>query len=88
MFPRNDRRWATPFGRWVARTGVSRIVEGLSSDPETRITRGTVYQWLQGHGPHPSRALALVSLSRGRLSLEEILKHRIQIQKREARGGR
>ncbi len=74
-FRRTPARWETDFGRWVSDFGVSRIVSALAPDPALRITNQTVYEWLQGHAPQPSRAIALVRLSGGRLTLETIYEH-------------
>lgn len=74
-YRRDPMRWQTEFGRWVGDFGVSRIVSALAPDPALRITNQTVYEWLQGHAPQPSRAIALVQLSGGRLTLEAIYGH-------------
>jgi len=71
-YRRVPSRWNTEFGRWVSAFGVSRIVSALARDPDLRITNQTVYESLQGHPPHPSRAIALVEMSGGRLTLEAI----------------
>jgi len=68
-------RWQTEFGRWVNDFGVPRIVRALAHDPDLRITNQAVYEWLQGHAPRPARAVALVEMSRGRLTLEAIYQH-------------
>ena len=74
-YRRVPSRWDTEFGRWVSDVGVPRIVAALAHDPDLRITNQTVYEWLQGHAPPPTRALALVEMSGGRLSLEAIYRH-------------
>ena len=74
-YRRVPSRWDTEFGRWVSDVGVPHIVAALAIDPDLRITNQTVYEWLQGHAPHPTRALALVEMSGGRLSLEAIYRH-------------
>lgn len=68
-------RWRTRFGRFVAETGVPRIVEALASDPDLRVTRQAVYSWVAGHEPRPDRARALVAMSEGRLTLETVYSH-------------
>ena len=68
-------RWETEFGRWVADVGVARIVKALADDPDLRVTNQAVYEWLQGHAPRPARAMALVELSGGHLTLEAIYGH-------------
>jgi hypothetical protein len=55
--------------------GVPRIVAALARDPDLRVTNQAVYEWLQGHAPRPARAMALVELSGGRLTLEAIYEH-------------
>ena len=74
-FKRAPDRWQTDFGRWVSDVGVPRIVASLAHDPALRVTNQTVYEWLQGHAPRPSRAMALVQMSGGRLTLESIYNH-------------
>ena len=79
-------RWKTEFGQWVSDFGVPRIVAGLARDPDLRVTNQAVYEWLQGHAPRPARAMALVEMSGGRLTLEAIYKHGRQIRSRESTG--
>jgi hypothetical protein len=80
-FRRTPARWETDFGRWVSDYGVSRIVSALAPDPALRITNQTVYEWLQGHAPQPSRAMALVRLSGGQLTLEAIYEHSREVRR-------
>jgi hypothetical protein len=80
-YRRVPSRWETDFGRWVSDFGVSRIVTALAHDPALRVTNQAVYEWLQGHAPHPSRAMALVEISGGRLSLESIYRHCREVQR-------
>ena len=80
-YKRDPERWQTDFGRWVAEFGVPRIVAGLAHDPDLRVTNQAVYEWLQGHAPHPARAMALVEMSRGRLTLEAIYQHGQQMKR-------
>ena len=86
-FKRVPDRWQTDFGRWVADFGVPRIVAGLAHDPDLRVTNQAVYEWLQGHAPHPARAMALVEMSGGRLTLEAIYQHSRQIKQSESDPG-
>jgi hypothetical protein len=85
-FKRAPDRWQTEFGRWVADFGVPRIVAGLAHDPDLRVTNQAVYEWLQGHAPQPARAMALVEMSGGRLTLEAIYKHGQQVRQAEGPG--
>jgi hypothetical protein len=87
-FKRAPDRWQTDFGRWVADVGVPRIVAGLAHDPLLRITNQAVYEWLQGHAPHPARAMALVEMSHGRLTLEVIYQHGRQMRQADEKGPR
>jgi hypothetical protein len=86
-YKRDPDRWQTEFGRWVADFGVPRIVAGLAHDPALRITNQTVYEWLQGHAPQPARAMALVEMSQGRLTLEAIYQHGQQMRQSEGDPG-
>jgi len=79
-YQRDALRWRTRFGSWVGEVTVSGIVSALSSDPELSVTRGAVYQWLRGHSPTATRARALVKLSGGRLSFDEIYSHREELE--------
>jgi len=76
----SDGRWETDFGRWVADYGPSEIVERFREDPELRITQHAVYEWLRGHVPRVERAMALVELSAGHLTLEQIYAHGNQVK--------
>ena len=86
-YKRDPNRWQTEFGRWVADFGVPRIVAGLAHDPNLRITNQTVYEWLQGHAPQPARAMALVEMSQGRLTLEAIYQHGPQMRQSDGDSG-
>jgi hypothetical protein len=87
MFTRDPMRWDTEFGRWVGEVGASRIVAALGRDPDLSVTTKAVYEWLRGHHPRPDRAIALVELSGGRLSLDMIYRHSQEID-RGSGGGR
>jgi hypothetical protein len=86
-YKRDPNRWQTDFGRWVADFGVPRIVAGLAHDPALRVTNQTVYEWLQGHAPHPARAMALVEMSQGRLTLDAIYQHGQQMKQSDGDAG-
>lgn len=68
-------RWQTQFGRWMKKKGVPNIVKELGNDPDTRITPDLPYQWLNGITPRPHRAMALVAISDGELTLDTIYSH-------------
>ncbi|HSA29960.1 MAG TPA: hypothetical protein P5159_25795 [Phycisphaerae bacterium] len=86
-FKRDPNRWQTEFGRWVADFGVPRIVAGLANDPGLRVSNQAVYEWLQGHAPQPARAMALVEMSGGRLTLDAIYQHGRQMKQTEGDAG-
>ena len=86
-YKRDPDRWQSDFGRWVAEFGVPRIVAGLAHDPALRITNQTVYEWLQGHAPQPARAMALVEMSQGRLTLDAIYQHGRQMRQSDGDAG-
>ncbi|MBK8164654.1 MAG: hypothetical protein IPK64_01695 [bacterium] len=86
-FKRDPDRWQTEFGRWVADFGVPRIVARLAHDPNLRVTNQAVYEWLQGHAPQPARAMALVEMSQGRLTLDAIYQHGRQMKHSDSDAG-
>ena len=86
-YKRDPNRWQTEFGRWVAEFGVPRIVAVLGQDPNLRVTKHAVYHWLKGYAPRPDRALALVEMSQGRLTLEAIYQHSRQMRQSEGDPG-
>lgn len=83
-------RWHTRFGQAVGEIGVPTIVAALKADPETRITKSGVYEWLQGHSPTTERAEALVQMSNGRLTMDMIYSHKrelVQLRRAADSGG-
>lgn len=84
-------RWSTTFGQWVKEVGVMEIVSTLRPDPDLRVTDKSVYSWVAGHPPRPARAQALVDMSNGSLTLEDVYGHGRElrdIQERDsAQGG-
>lgn len=86
-YKRDPDRWQTEFGRWVADFGVPRIVAVLGQDPNLRVTKHAVYHWLKGYAPRPDRALALVEMSQGHLTLDAIYQHGRQMRRSEGGAG-
>ncbi len=86
-YRRAPSRWDTEFGRWVGNFGVSRIVAALARDPDLCVTNQAVYAWLQGHAPHYTRAMALVEISQGRLTLDAIYQHGRQMKQTKGESG-
>jgi hypothetical protein len=75
-------RWRTPLGRFVGEFGVARLTAAFAArgDP---ISGRLAYAWLAGAVmPRPERALALVALSRGRLTMAEVFGQRAAILRR------
>jgi hypothetical protein len=69
-------RWRTTFGSWVGSVGVTRVVIDLRASGHP-VTPGAVYHWVAGRAiPTLPLAGALVRLSEGRVSLDDILQHR------------
>ena len=79
MYPRRQLRWNTRFGQWVNNYTVSRIVADLGRQPDTAVTKRTVYSWLSGQVPRPDRAKALADIAGGTLTLDEIYDHRSEL---------
>jgi len=68
---RRPSGWDTHFGRWVCTYGTSELAETLG------VTRHALYHWIAGRrSPTADRALQIVSLSHGRLSLDCIYHQR------------
>jgi hypothetical protein len=67
---------------------VRRIVEELAARDLTVDAR-TVHHWLAGDiAPRPARALVLVQISGGRLSLTDVFEHRELVRARSVSDGR
>ncbi len=82
-------RWDTQFGRWVGSYGVPRIVRELGHDPMLSVTSHSVYEWLAGRRqPNPKRALELVNMSGGQLTLETIYHHACEMRACDLKGQR
>ena len=77
LIPR--RRWGTRFGSWVQEYTAARILEGLAQAGEP-TARASVSHWVSGHcAPRPSKAVVLVRLAAGRLTLEDVYRHREEV---------
>lgn len=67
MRPRLAARWQTEFGVWVDNFEVGRLASELDVTPQA------VYHWVSGRSlPCPARALTIVHLSAGALTLQDI----------------
>lgn len=72
-------RWRTPLGKWVRRYGAAELAHelGLGAHQPTKHRAQAVYQWISGRTvPRPDHALRIVSLSRGKVRLEDIYAQR------------
>ena len=75
-----DGRWRTRFGSWVGRYTVKRIAAEMAArgDP---ITVKACYGWLSGMTvPRAERAMAMVKISGGRIRLEDVFRHRLEVR--------
>ena len=76
----NDSRWETTFGKFVRKHSVQRLVFELRSQGFS-VTTTAIYYWLRPGGPNPKpkHAKAIVDLSNGELTMEDIYSHQQQI---------
>jgi hypothetical protein len=71
--------WNSRFGSWVRSYPVSRLIVDLEVIG-LAVTRPAVYQWISGRTtPQLRRAHAMVQLSGGSISLDDVYAHRSQI---------
>ncbi len=69
---RQIRRWNTGFGRWVSSIGVASPAERLNRRGYP-LTRNAIYHWVSGRRqPRLDHAIAMVQLSQGSLTLQDI----------------
>ena len=69
-------RWRTRFASWVGDFTVAALRRELAAHGEP-VGRNAVYEWLAGRTmPTASRAIVIVKVSRGRVRMEDILRHR------------
>jgi hypothetical protein len=70
-----DRRWGTKFGAWVSRFTVTRITNELNARG-VGVQDKTVYSWVSAtRFPRPPHAVALVTMSGGAISLDDVYRH-------------
>jgi len=73
-------RWNTRFARWVSGYGVTRLAATLATQGDP-ITPKAIYDWISGDGvPRPPRAMSLVRISHGTLTLEDVFRHRDEVR--------
>jgi hypothetical protein len=82
---RNERLWASPFGRFVTDFGVERLAEGLE------IHSSAVYHWIRGAtAPKPAHAAIIQRLAcefGTSLTLEQIYQHASDLRPVEQESG-
>ena len=72
----HDVRWRTKFASFVGEVTVGSLIEGLQREGIV-TTQKAVYHWIAGRTvPRLPTAVALVRVSAGRLTLEDIAQHR------------
>src|SRR5262245_16172151 len=77
---RADGRWSTRFGAWVSSVTVAGVLRGLHTRGHP-LTKQAVYQWVSGATlPRLPIATALVDLSRGRITVADMLEHRARVR--------
>lgn len=59
--------WSTPFGAWVREFGTAKLRD------ELQVTKSAVHSWVRGIVlPRPAKALRMVELSEGKLTIDVI----------------
>lgn len=82
MALRIRRRWSTPFGSFVSAFGVRRLTLKLGERGQP-VTPKAVHEWLAGRSaPTPARAVEIVTLSAGSVTLMDVYQHRETIRSR------
>lgn len=76
----------TRFQAWARKYGPTRLAERLTAmGPDTMVTFGAVYNWIRGeHEPRGPKVRAMVELSRGEISSDDIQDHFVLCAKRRA----
>lgn len=69
-----EDRWSTEFGQWLQDVGVDYVAE------EIGVTPHAVYGWVAGRTkPDLDTAARLADLSRGRITVDDVARHRRDI---------
>lgn len=86
MGVRSTPRWKTRLGRWIADYGAPRLAGALSRAEHPTTTKA-VHEWLAGRSsPTLERAVEISRISRGKVSVEDIHRHRERLREGLARG--
>ena len=81
---RAERRWSTRFGSFIDFYSVKGLLAALKARG-LPLDKFTLYGWLSGdRDPRPNHALALVEISRGSLSLDDVYSHRRSLESADA----
>lgn len=84
---RTSAGWATPLGQWMSEIGVGPLREQLAQKGYPTAP-GTPYDWLEGrHPPSDFYAIAMIEISQGRLTFQDIYGHRAALGKMPAPKG-
>src|SRR6267142_1318741 len=76
---RSPTRWRTRFGSWMDGVTVNGVLSGLEQAGHP-VTKCVAYQWLAGRSsPRLPVARALLRLSGGSITLDDILGHRAEV---------
>lgn len=76
-----DGRWGTRLGRWLADYGVPNVRLALRRQG-LRTGVHTVYAWIAGQNvPRADAAYALVKLSRGKLTMDDVYEHSREVRR-------
>jgi len=67
----------TKFEKWALKYGVANLVSAMKArGPNDSVTYSAVYQWLRGqHEPRPRKMRAMVEISAGEITLNDIAAH-------------
>lgn len=73
-------RRRTPFGRWVDRYRVARLITDLAALKHP-VTHQAVYQWIGGKTrPRPDVAMAIARLSDGEIGIADVYRHQSDLR--------
>lgn len=88
MINRSPTRWGTPFGRFVSEFKAHRLARAISAQLNYEIHDTTIYHWVAGrHLPRPDHMNAIVTLSGGRVTVEDVYSHHRAMTSSHAGGG-
>lgn len=73
----NENVEQTKFSKWLKDFGIQNLVSAMrEKGPDYAITISAAYQWARReHEPRPKKARALIEISRGAITLQDIADH-------------